>query len=229
MNDRINKIIAGIANSGRVAGAYLFVGAKGAGKKEAAGLLADRLGCQKQDRFAIAPDGASLKIEQVRELQSLVRYGPTISSQLVAVVNQADTLTDQAAAAFLKTLEEPPPGVVFLLLAEREDKLPLTIRSRCQKIIFPEKNTAWQPQPELAGLVAEFGALPKQGLMARLAFSTKLGKEKELLPSVLAELLLAARYQLGNVKLARALLSALYHLKRNVNAKTALDCLCLSI
>ena len=145
----MNKILKGIAKSGRVAGAYLFLGPPGVEKKEQAEAFADTLECKKQDKIVVAPSGATLKINQIRELQKWVRYGPSASRYLVVIVEKADTLTDQAAAAFLKTLEEPAPGVVFVLLAEREDKISATILSRCQKIIFSEKTLEWKPDPDL--------------------------------------------------------------------------------
>jgi len=131
---RVENILKGIAKSDRVAGAYLFLGPPGPEKKEAAEFFTGVLGCPKQDVVSVAPSGATFKIDQVRELQEWTKYGPSAGKYLIAIVDQADALTDQAAAAFLKTLEEPAPGVVFVLLADREDKIPATILSRCQKI-----------------------------------------------------------------------------------------------
>ncbi|MFA6549082.1 MAG: ATPase, partial [Candidatus Margulisiibacteriota bacterium] len=66
---RAVTILEKIARGGRVAGAYLFVGGPAEEKRAAAEKFADLLGCVKQDRFTIAPDGQSLKIDQIRELQ----------------------------------------------------------------------------------------------------------------------------------------------------------------
>jgi DNA polymerase III delta prime subunit len=225
VNLRVQKIFEGLAKSGRVANAYLFVGADLA----AVEALADQLAVKKSDRFVFRPAGASFKIEQVRELQSLTRYGPSASKYLLATIDQADTLTDEAAAAFLKTLEEPSPGVVFILLVDREDKLPATIVSRCQKIIFPEESAAWQPLEEFGQYRLELKSLPGKNALAKLIFSTKLAKEKERLTELLYDLAHAARYESINVKMSRTILNTIRYLQRNVNVKTALDVMCLNV
>ncbi|MBI5078811.1 AAA family ATPase, partial [Candidatus Saganbacteria bacterium] len=135
----VHRVLEGIVRNKRVASAYLFAGPPGSGKLEAALDFSNRLGCKKVDCIRVAPEGASLKIEQVWELKQVTRYGPSDGEHLLVVVEEADAMTGEAAAAFLKTLEEPAPGVVFILLVERDDRLPATIASRCQKIIFEEK------------------------------------------------------------------------------------------
>src|SRR3989339_179014 len=112
------RVLEGIVRNGRIASAYLFSGPPGSGKREEAGAFSDQLGSKSVDKIVIEPKGASLKIEQVRELQQLVRFGPSMSPVQCVIVAGADTMTDEAAGAFLKTLEEPPAGVVFVLLVE---------------------------------------------------------------------------------------------------------------
>lgn len=206
----------------------MFVGPPGSGKREAAEIFASLLGCQKQDNFLLLPQKSSIRIEQVRELQAWVRYGPSISPYLVVIVDQADTLTDQAAAAFLKILEEPPSGVVFILLVERPERLPLTIHSRSQKIIFAEKVKVWEGKKELEPFY--------EGLRRRLdkknnalLLAKQLEKEKEGIEGLLYELSYFAFYKLSRVKAARIILDAIRFIKRKANLRLVLDVMCLRL
>jgi DNA polymerase III gamma/tau subunit len=226
---RVEKILEGIANSGRVAGAYLFLGPIGADKKTQAEAFADDLDVKKQDRFTIAPAGASLKIDQIRELQTWVRYGPSASKYLVAIVAGADTLTDQAAAAFLKTLEEPAPGVVFILLAEREDKMLPTILSRCQKIIFSDKGEEWQPNEDHQPLYEMLKGIKRKRTAELLKLSADLQKEKEKIEALLYDLAYFVRKKIGDAKAARIILDTMRYIKRRANLKLALDVMCLKL
>ena len=81
-------------------------------------------------------DSRDLRICQVRRLEKLLSLSPYAGGRRVAIVDSADTLHAEAANAFLKTLEEPPTGSVIILLAEREERLPDTVLSRCQKLPF---------------------------------------------------------------------------------------------
>ncbi|MFH1541973.1 MAG: hypothetical protein ABIE84_02655 [bacterium] len=227
---RVENILQGIVRNDRVAGAYLFSGAESAKKREQAEKFAELLGCQKQDIFVVEPDGASVKIEQVRELQKWVRFGPAVSKYLVLIVDRADTLTDQAAGAFLKTLEEPAPGVVFILLVAREDKLPATILSRCQKIIFADQQVAWAKGIEYAAFYAELSScLAASSVSAWLKFSAVLSQEKEEIEKLLYDLVNFCRSELHNVKAARVILDTIRFIKRRANFKLALDVMCLKL
>ncbi len=81
-------------------------------------------------------ESRDLRICQVRRLERVLSLTPYGGGRRVAIVDAADSLHVEAANAFLKTLEEPPAGTVILLLAEREERLPETVRSRCQRIAF---------------------------------------------------------------------------------------------
>ncbi|MBU0672264.1 MAG: AAA family ATPase [Candidatus Margulisbacteria bacterium] len=225
----MKKILNGIAKCDRVVGAYLFVGPPGVGKKQAAQDFVASLKCQKQDVFNVAPTGKSLKIDEIRELQKWVRFGPSISPYLVVIVEQADTLTDQAAAAFLKTLEEPAAGVVFVLLAEREDKLPATILSRCQKIVFAELAIPWQADPGLDTFYSGLRDIKGKGVEAALSFAIRLGTEKDRIEDLLYELASFVRYDLLDAKAARIILDTVRYIKRRANLKLALDVMCLKL
>lgn len=138
-------------------------------------------------------------------------------------------MTDQAAAAFLKTLEEPAPGVVFVLLAEREDRIPETIASRCQKIVFSEKKTDWKPEPGLDPFYRELENINQKGAFELLQFSAKLGREKEKIEDLLYGLSYFARHKLCDTRSARIILDSLRYIKRRANLKLALDVMCLKL
>ncbi|MDP3062351.1 MAG: DNA polymerase III subunit gamma/tau [Chloroflexota bacterium] len=141
---------------GRIAHAYLFCGPRGTGKTSTARILARALNCLKpkdgdpcnacdlctafnQDRFLdlIEVDAASnRRIDEMRDLRERVRYSPSLGRYKVYIIDEAHMLTKEASNAFLKTLEEPPAHVVFVLCTtEPQDLLP-TIISRCQRYDF---------------------------------------------------------------------------------------------
>jgi DNA polymerase III delta prime subunit len=223
---RIQKILEGIASSNRVAGAYLFLGPPGPEKKAATEYFTGVLSCPKQDVIAVSPSGATFKIDQVRELQEWTKYGPSAGKYLVAIVDQADTMTDQAAAAFLKTLEEPAPGVVFILLVDREDKIPVTIVSRCQRLIFPEPEQEWQQKPANSQLYGEIKGIKKCSRLELFKLAARLEKEKERLEELLYDLAYFVRHELLDIGATRVILEALYRLKRRANARLVLDLMC---
>jgi DNA polymerase III delta prime subunit len=229
VNSRIKKILEGIVASNRVAGAYIFSGPPGLDKKETAQEFSDLLGCKRQDQITISPDGATLKIGQVRELQGWVRFGPSAGKYLCVIVEGADTLTGEAAAAFLKTLEEPAKGVVFVLVVEREDRLPPTILSRCQKILFPEKKVNWQPNQEFDAFYKVLEGIKSKSIVEQFQFSALLEKEKERIEELLYNLVYYARYQIGDMRCARIILDSLRYLKRRGNMKLTLDTMCLKL
>ena len=140
----------------RVAHAYLFTGPRGVGKTSAARILAKALNCaegptpdpcnkcdscreittgRSLDVFEI--DGASNRgIDDIRELRENVRYAPAGGRVKVYIIDEVHMLTTDAFNALLKTLEEPPSHVVFVLATTEPLKLPATIISRCQRYDF---------------------------------------------------------------------------------------------
>ena len=222
-------MVEGILKSGRIASAYLFSGPAGESKNETVTGLLERLGCREVDRLRIVPDGASIRIEQIRELPKLTRFGPTLSPRLVVVIESADKMTDQAAAAFLKTLEEPHEKVTFILLVEREDQLPATILSRCQRIRFGEDNKIWQRQPELAPWYAALQGIGRLSVPQTFDLSAKLEKEKERIEELLYELVFFSQHELRDIKLVRILLETIKTIKRKASLKLALDVGCLKL
>ncbi|MGD2127237.1 MAG: DNA polymerase III subunit delta', partial [Desulfobacteraceae bacterium] len=137
--------------------AYLFAGIPGIGKTTTAIALTRAMNCQEPARGEgcgrcqpcrqinsgnfpdvefIRPDGQNIKIEQIRNLDRTLAFKPLSGRYRVSIIRQAEAMTQEAANAFLKTLEEPPPGNILILnVTEPLDLLP-TIVSRCQKVAF---------------------------------------------------------------------------------------------
>jgi DNA polymerase-3 subunit delta' len=186
---------AGFA-AGRISHAYLFYGPKNCGKWPTALTFTQLLLCEAPrgaepcgvclpcrkvatdnhpDVEVIVPDGASLKIEQMRSMQEKVYYRSYEGKYKVFIIRQADQLTEQAANSLLKVLEEPPAQTVFLLLAEDLGKLPITIQSRCQLIPFAYLNSAG-----LTGGTEEQARLSAKGKFAELLAGLRQGGYKEI-------------------------------------------------
>jgi len=155
----ITKTLKNALKSNRVSHAYLFCGPRGVGKTTVARILAKSLNCLNRqpdgnpcgicesckeiqndnrnhpDVFEI--DGASNRnIEDVRELKEKVKYGPVRSKYKIFIIDEVHMLTGASFNALLKTLEEPPPYVVFVFATTAAEKVPLTILGRCQKFDF---------------------------------------------------------------------------------------------
>lgn len=135
------------------ANAYLFVGATAVGKATVARHFATALLCptgdptcnicrraragNHSDLVPVAPEGrTTLGVEQVRMVVTQASMTPVEGARKVFLFEEAGLMTDQAANALLKTLEEPPASTVFVLVAESEDEFPATIASRCRTIHF---------------------------------------------------------------------------------------------
>ncbi len=229
MPARTQKILKNIAANGRIASAYMFLGPPQSGKKAAAESFSETLKCSKQDKFVLSPDGASIKIHQIKDLQSMVRYGPAISPYFVVIIEKADSLTDQAVAALLKTLEEPPGGVVFVLLVEREDKIPATIHSRCQKVIFSETVVSWQKKEDWEAFYKALGQIQNKRKNECLLLAKELASHKDEIEEMLYDLAYFSRYSLLKEKFARIILDTVRFIKRRANLKVALDVMCLRL
>lgn len=139
--EHITKVLAGGVEDGHVAHAYLFSGRRGIGKTSVARILAKELGTAERDIYEI--DAASHRgIDDVRELKEAVGSLPYESDYKIYIIDEVHMLTTPAFNALLKTLEEPPEFVIFILATTEPDKLPETIISRCETHEFQQPTTA---------------------------------------------------------------------------------------
>jgi DNA polymerase-3 subunit delta' len=158
---RVAELLYHSLRNQRLAHAYLFAGPRGTGKKQMALHLAKSLFCLEReadacgaclscrrieagnhpDVLVISPDGASIKIDQIRTLQKEMSMRAVESARKVYIIEHVDKMTTQAANSLLKFLEEPPAGVVALLLTENSHAILPTILSRCQILTFSPLST----------------------------------------------------------------------------------------
>ncbi|HET7465536.1 MAG TPA: DNA polymerase III subunit gamma/tau [Candidatus Dormibacteraeota bacterium] len=156
--DAASRALQGAIISGRVAHAYLFSGSRGTGKTSAARLLAKALNCTGRKSDSAEPcnrcqscqemtagsaldlieiDAASNRgIDEIRDLREKVNLAPALGPKKIYIIDEAHMLTEPAFNALLKTLEEPPPHVVFVLCTTDAQKIPLTVMGRCQHFVF---------------------------------------------------------------------------------------------
>ncbi len=155
--DHITKLLKNAVKTNQIAQAYLFVGSRGTGKTSTARILAKAVNClnPKEDgdpcnecdlckaisngsvMDLIEIDAASNRgIDQIRELKEKIEFSPTEGKYKVYIIDEVHMLTTEAFNALLKTLEEPPAHVIFILATTDVHKLPPTILSRCQRYDF---------------------------------------------------------------------------------------------
>src|SRR5947209_6170890 len=187
----VTETLRNAIKNNRVAHAYIFSGARGVGKTTAARILAKALNCVKGatpepcgvcDSCKEIASGSSLDvieidaasnrgIDQIRELREMVRYAPAAARSKVVILDEAHMLTGEASNALLKTLEEPPERVIFVMATTEPENLADTIRSRSQHfhfrvLTFAEITQRLQYIAQKEGLQIEPGAL---AVIARIA------------------------------------------------------------
>jgi DNA polymerase III subunit gamma/tau len=175
----VTRTLSNAIQSGRVAHAYIFSGARGVGKTTTARILAKALNCEKgpaaepcnecdscreiglgNSLDVIEIDAASNRgIDQIRELREMVRYAPAGGRYKLVILDEAHALTNEASNALLKTLEEPPDKVIFVMATTEPENLADTIRSRSQHFHFRALSFA-----EISGALEEICA--KENLTA---------------------------------------------------------------
>ncbi len=188
-HDRIVASLRSNLRNGRLPHAFLFVGPDGVGKRTFARKLAQALLCERNPETLLEPceacpgcvqaaagthpdllefarpeDRQELPIRVIRGLCAEFGLKPARGIRKVAIVDDVDDMNDEAANAFLKTLEEPPPGAVLILIATSAELQLETIVSRCQVIRFDPL-----PEQDLADLLIERGVATDADDAARLA------------------------------------------------------------
>lgn len=133
--EHVVSVLQNEAKTGKVAHAYLFSGSRGTGKTSIARIFARELGVNSEDIYEI--DAASNRgIDEVRAIRDAVHTYPYSSKYKIYIIDEAHMLTKEAWNAFLKTLEEPPSHVIFVMATTEEHKLPETVISRCECFAF---------------------------------------------------------------------------------------------
>jgi DNA polymerase-3 subunit gamma/tau len=139
--EQIVKVIKGSIEQGNIAHAYLFSGPRGTGKTTMARIFARAIGCSNNDIIEI--DAASNRgIDDIRALRESVNSLPFDSDKKMYIIDEVHMLTKEAFNALLKTLEEPPSHVIFVLATTELHKVLPTIISRCQSFVFQSPNYA---------------------------------------------------------------------------------------
>ena len=156
--EHVTRTLSNAIEQGRTAHGYIFSGHRGIGKTTVARILAMCLNCRSSDKPVIEPCGVcescteiragnavdvieidaatNRGIDEIRELRDAVRYRPARDRFKIYILDEAHQITDAAFNALLKTLEEPPSHVVFMLATTQPEDIPQTIRSRCQHFSF---------------------------------------------------------------------------------------------
>lgn len=197
-HDRQKNILRRALENRRIAHAYLFEGPDGIGKRLVALALARALLCQSgqgcgdcgpcrkvdhnnhPDIHLLDADGATIKIDQVRALQKELSLRPLEGRYKICLIDGAEQFNPAAANALLKTLEEPQPNTLIILLSSQPEALLSTIRSRCQRLPFQRL-----PKLRLTEILADRLELSETeaAVLAALSdgsFKKALGQNKEL-------------------------------------------------
>lgn len=154
--ETVRTALTNALETGRIAHAYLFAGPRGTGKTSTAKILAKAVNCEhgptpnpcnKCQNCVRINDGTSMDvfeidaasnrgIDEIRDLREKVAFAPVSGRYKVYIIDEVHMLTTEAFNALLKTLEEPPPHVIFILATTEPHKIPATIHSRCQRFDF---------------------------------------------------------------------------------------------
>jgi DNA polymerase III subunit gamma/tau len=156
--EHVTRTLKNAIEQGRTAHGYIFSGHRGIGKTTVARILAMALNCRSADHPVAEPCGicescteiragnavdvieidaaTNRGIDEIRELREAARYRPARDRFKIYILDEAHQITDAAFNALLKTLEEPPGHVVFMLATTQPEDIPQTIRSRCQHFSF---------------------------------------------------------------------------------------------
>src|ERR1700745_2280965 len=157
-HEHVTRTLRNPIEQGRTPHGYIFSGHRGIGKTTIARILAMALNCQSQDHPVSEPCGVcdscreiragnavdvieidaatNRGIDEIRELRDAARYRPARDRYKIWILDEAHQITDAASHALLKTLEEPPDHIVFMMATTQPEDIPQTVRSRCQHFSF---------------------------------------------------------------------------------------------
>jgi DNA polymerase III subunit delta' len=179
--------------TGKIAHAYLFDGIDGCGKKKTALAFVEAVFCgqpegcghcpscrkvaaqQHPDLHLVEPDGAFIKIDQVRALQRELAFRPFEAPKKACIIDGADRLNPAAGNALLKTLEEPPGNALMILITANASGVLPTVLSRCQRLHFSAL-----PEATIAALLCETGTAPEAARIAASLASGSMRKAAEI-------------------------------------------------
>ncbi|WP_041585971.1 DNA polymerase III subunit gamma/tau [Terriglobus saanensis] len=192
--DHVTRTLENALNQQRIAHGYIFSGHRGIGKTTIARILASALNCQypigSPERPTAEPclicdscveirqgnavdvleiDAATNRgIDEIRELRDAARYRPSRDKFKIIILDEAHQITDAAFNALLKTLEEPPDHIVFMMATTEPENIPQTIRSRCQHFSFHAVKLD-DIITELSGIATKEGIIADEAALALLA------------------------------------------------------------
>lgn len=187
--DHIVKVLENSIKLGNISHAYLFTGSRGTGKTSVARILSRELGTTETDLYEM--DAAThTSVEDIRELNEDVYTLPFESKYKIYIIDEVHMLSKSAFNAILKTLEEPPKHVIFILATTELHKVPETVVSRCQTFVFKSPNQSilkdfalmiadkegFTLEPDAAELVAILGDgsfRDTHGILEKVLSSTK--------------------------------------------------------
>lgn len=202
--DHIVTVLEGAIKKKNIPHALLFSGTRGTGKTTLARVFAEAIGTDAMDLYEI--DAASNRgIDDIRELKEAVHTLPYKSEKKVYIIDEVHMLTKEAFNALLKTLEEPPQHVVFILATTEEEKLLDTILSRCQVFRFnsPSRAVLAKTVTNIAkkeGFTLKASAADLIAMAANGSFRDALG--------VLQKVILASGDEIGDVNEVATIIGA---------------------
>ena len=188
--DHVTRTLKNAITQDRVAHGYIFSGHRGIGKTTVARILAMALNCRSAEHPVAEPCGicescteiragnsvdvieidaaTNRGIDEIRELREAARYRPARDRYKIYILDEAHQITDAAFNALLKTLEEPPSHVIFMMATTQPEDIPQTIRSRCQHFSFRAVKFE-EILTQLADLTARENVVAERDALALLA------------------------------------------------------------
>lgn len=185
--ESVVKVLESQVSSGNIAHAYLFSGTRGTGKTSVARIFAQSIGTSKNDIYEI--DAASnTGVDDIRSLNESVNTLPFESKYKVYILDEVHMLSKSASNALLKTLEEPPAHVVFILATTETHKIPETVLSRCEVYTFkkPSEDVLKKVVQNVAkkeGFTIDYGSADLIAMLGDGSFRDTLGIVQKIISS----------------------------------------------